>query len=74
MSLIDKIINDEFGTIAVERIVPDETIEKVYKKYVTKELDSDDLETVASCLYDARYNSFAQGFMRGIAVAKGGVI
>ncbi len=74
MSRLEEIINDEFGTVTVERLDPYNQIVEIYKKYISSEMSSEDAESLASCIYESRYNSFSQGFLRGIAAVKGGVV
>ena len=71
---LEENISSEYSTLAVEDIDRTDKVVDILKEYVPEEKFTNTVDVLCACVNETKYAVFEQGFLRGIAVAKGGVI
>ncbi len=71
-SRLDENIRSEYSTLAVDGIDKADLVVNLLKENLPEEKLKDAVDTLCVSLDETKYAAFEQGFIRGIAVAKGG--
>lgn len=70
-SRLDENIRSEYSTLAVDSIDKADQVVSLLKENLPEEKFSEAVDTLCVSLDETKYAAFEQGFIRGIAVAKG---
>ena len=70
-SQFEEHIHSEYSTLLVSDLDRTDPVVNILKQYVPEVKFADAVDTLCACVNDTKYAVFEQGFLRGLAVAKG---